>query len=78
MRTRQEMANMTDTELQVAFDGCCRRIRNAWDRGEPGKVSDVFEIALMVQEGVLRDRRLAPPPPDGWMRLFELPAGEAA
>lgn len=71
MRTRQELANLTDTELLVAFDACALRLRRAWSKGEAGTVTDAMEVGLMQVEAALRQLRLAPVAPFDQLRLFD-------
>lgn len=72
MYSRQEIANLSDTALQIAFDGAAGRLQNDWAHGAPGRLSDVYDVALMHAEAAIRARRLDAPPMPGQLRLLEL------
>lgn len=54
MVSRSEIGVMTDLILQVHIDGCRHRLRVEWDAGRPGKLSDVYGLALGLTEYAIR------------------------
>lgn len=52
--TRTECGNMSDTLLQVSIDGRVHRLREAWEEGRPGSLTDVYDLALLHTEAVIR------------------------
>lgn len=59
--TRNECGRMTDGALQVSIDGRRSRLRHDWDRGRPGALTDIFELALLLVESELRGYRVRGP-----------------
>lgn len=45
---------MNDTLLQVSIDGRVHRLRNAWADGRPGSLTDIYDLALLHTEAVMR------------------------
>lgn len=70
MLTRQETANMRDVGLMLAYDRCVDRLSRDWRTGQPGKLSDVYDIALMRLEADLRGLKLSPLGNPGQLGLF--------
>lgn len=60
MLTRMEIANMSDTALRIAYDGTAQRLVHDLNRGNPGKLTDVYDLALMRLEADLRSLALSP------------------
>ena len=71
MITRQEAMNLTDLQLRVVADRLRAELRRAWDRAEPGKLSSIYDLALVQAEAAIRDLRLGPLEPEGWQRIPE-------
>lgn len=61
--TRNEVGQMSDTILQVVLDGCVHRLRSEWADGRPGKLSDVYDLALLHTETVIRGTQAGGPLP---------------
>lgn len=51
---------MRDVGLMLAYDRCTDRLSRDWRAGQPGRLSDVFDIALMRLEADLRSLPLRP------------------
>lgn len=60
MLSRAEVSNMRDVGLMLAYDRCTDRLSRDWRAGQPGKLSDVYDIALMRIEADLRGFALRP------------------
>jgi hypothetical protein len=58
--TRHECASLTTTELQVAADRLRGNLRRAWQRGEAGSLTDLYDLALVTTEANLRSEHLRP------------------
>lgn len=69
MLTRMEVGQMRDVGLQLAYDRLADRLTQDWRRGNPGKLSDVYDLALVRFEADLRCLCLAPLPHPGQTRL---------
>lgn len=54
MLTRAEVGNMSDHTLIVTADGCRHRLRADWQKGAPGRLPDVYDLALASTEALLR------------------------
>lgn len=67
--TRAECANMSDTMLQVSLDGRIHRLRSAWEQGDPGSLSDVYDLAVLHAEHVIRGHCPAGPMPAAQLEL---------
>lgn len=72
MLSRAEVANMSDMGLQLTFDRLADRLSQDWRRGAPGKLSDVYDLALIRCEADLRCLPISPLPHQG--RLFPVDA----
>lgn len=73
--TRADASALTDLELTVCLDRCRMTLARAWERGEPGSLSDVYDMALIYTECAIRGGIPRPLTPKGWMPLFEVPGG---
>jgi len=62
MYSRHEITRMSDTTLDIAFDGTRRRISLAWESGRGGNLSDMALLTLMACEMVIRGRGIPGPP----------------
>lgn len=72
MHQRREIEAMSDVALQIAFDGAASRLASDWARNMPGRLSDVYDVALLHAEAAIRARPLAAPMPHGQLSLFDL------
>jgi hypothetical protein len=70
--TRAECANMGSVTLQISIDGRATRLRRAWMEGRPGSVTDIYDLALLHAESVLRAHNVDGPLHDGQLRLFDV------
>lgn len=52
--TRTECGEMSDTMLQVSIDGRVHRLREDWSEGRPGKLTDIYDLAVLRAEYELR------------------------
>lgn len=69
MFTRMEISQMRDTALRIAYDSAADRIAEDWRRGAPGRLSDVYDLALLRLEADLRCLALSPVNLGGQQRL---------
>lgn len=69
MFTRQEVMNMSDMGLTLAYDRTIARLAKDWRAGQPGRLSDVYNTALLRVEADLRCLPLRPLPHPGQMTL---------
>jgi hypothetical protein len=72
--TRAEAGKLTDTELLVHLDGARLNLTRAWQRGETGRLVDVYDLGVLYGEAAVRGARLSVPTPAGWLMLFD-PSG---
>lgn len=72
LHTRSEVGKMTDLSLQLCADRARGDLVRAWDRGDPGRLESVYELALVMTEAAVRGYQVM-----AWQRpeqetLFEL------
>lgn len=67
--TRAEAAGMRDCMLVIASDRLRGRLRKAWDRGQPGSLTDLYDLAVIYAESVLRGVPLPSPMLPGQLTL---------
>lgn len=60
MLTRTEIMHMSDTALRCAYDRVSACIDHDWHRGQPGSLTDVYDLALLRLEADLRALPLSP------------------
>lgn len=70
MFTRMEIGQMNDTSLKIAYDGAAGRLADDIRAGQPGRLSDVYDLALLRLEADLRCLALAPVRPHGQLSLL--------
>ena len=58
--TRQEVANLTDIGLRVTYDRVSSQLECDWRRGGPGRLVDVYDLALLRLEADIRSLPLSP------------------
>jgi len=58
--TRQEIANMSDVGLCLRYEATANKLAADWRRGAPGRLVDVYDVALMRLEADIRSMALAP------------------
>lgn len=73
MIDRQKLIDYSDLELVVAVDRLRLRLRREWSRGEPGKLADAFDLALLYLEANIRGLDVPGPTflHPGQTRLFD-------
>lgn len=54
MLSRREIGQMNETALLLAADGARYRLSEDWRRGRPGKIADLYDLALVYGEFVMR------------------------
>lgn len=52
--SRTEAGELTDTMLQVSIDGRVHRLREEWSEGRPGKLADIYDLAVLRAEAEIR------------------------
>ena len=67
----ERFATLTDTELHVYADRIRGQLSRAWAAGDPGKMSDVYDLARLRLEGDLRGLVLRPLRDENQLQLFE-------
>lgn len=68
--TRQEIVNLRDAELLVKYDGAATELRREWMRGNPGRISTVFTLGLLIAEANIRRLDIRPLSEFEQLRLF--------
>lgn len=75
--TRSEVGRLTDTALRLRYAAVADKIVADWRRGAPGRLADVFEIALMRLEAEIRSLSLTPISTSGFTPLDGFPSVDA-
>lgn len=55
MITRAQAGVMSDLMLDVTIDGCTHRLRECWNSGRPGKLIDIYSLAICAGEFAIRE-----------------------
>lgn len=71
MYGRKEVREMSLLEMNVAADECRLNLRRAWDRGDPGKSSDLATLVYVMVEASMNGWLLRPMEREGWLRLYD-------
>jgi len=67
--TRAEAACMSEAAMLIAADRLRGRLREDWQRGAPGKLSDVYDLAVIYAEAVVRGIPVPAPMLPGQLEL---------
>lgn len=59
--SRSEVGAMEWTMLLIVSDRLRDRLLHDWDRGRPGKLTDLYDLAIVYSEAVVRGRPLPAP-----------------
>lgn len=67
--TRNEVGNMREVALQLTADRLRYSISEDWRRGQSGKLSEIYDLALVYAECAVRGIALPEPMLLGQLRL---------